>query len=109
MLQRAADAQYEGIMITVDTAVLGRRERDVRRGFSLPPKIGLDTVIDGVRHPRWTWDFLKSDPIQFANVKGNSSVGDGSTPVTLPTTSTVNSTPPCLGVTLNGFEITGQE
>ena len=83
MLQRAADAQYEGIMITVDTAVLGRRERDVRRGFSLPPKIGLDTVIDGVRHPRWTWDFLKSDPIQFANVKGNSSVGDGSTPVTL--------------------------
>ena len=83
MLQRAADAQYEGIMITVDTAVLGRRERDVRRGFSLPPKIGLDTIIDGVRHPRWTWDFLKSDPIQFANVKGNSSVGDGSTPVTL--------------------------
>ena len=48
MLQRAADAQYEGIMITVDTAVLGRRERDVRRGFSLPPKIGLDTIIDGV-------------------------------------------------------------
>ncbi len=27
-------------MLTVDTAVLGRRERDVRRGFTLPPKIG---------------------------------------------------------------------
>ena len=29
-------------MLTVDTAVLGRRERDIRRGFSLPPKIGLE-------------------------------------------------------------------
>ena len=83
MLERAAAAGYEGIMITVDTAVLGRRERDVRRGFSLPPKVGLDTIIDGIRHPRWTSDFLRAEPIQFANVKGSSAVGDGSTPVTL--------------------------
>ena len=45
MLERAARAKYEGIMITVDTAVLGRRERDVRRGFSLPPKVGLDLSL----------------------------------------------------------------
>ncbi len=83
MLERAARSGFEGIMITVDTAVLGRRERDVRRGFSLPPQIGLGTLIDGVRHPRWTLDFLRADPIQFANVKGSTNVGDGSTPVTL--------------------------
>ena len=83
MLDRAAASGYEGIMITVDTAVLGRRERDVRRGFSLPPKVGLETIIDGIRHPRWTSDFLRAEPIQFANVKGSSAVGDGSTPVTL--------------------------
>ena len=83
MLERAAASGYEGIMITVDTAVLGRRERDVRRGFSLPPKVGLDTIIDGIRHPRWTSDFLRAEPIQFANVKGSSAVGDGSTPGTL--------------------------
>ena len=83
MLERAAASGYEGIMITVDTAVLGRRERDVRRGFSLPPKVGLDTIIDGIRHPRWTSDFLRAEPIQFAIVKGSSAVGDGSTPVTL--------------------------
>ena len=83
MLERAAAADYEGIMITVDTAVLGRRERDVRRGFSLPPEIGFVTIIDGIRHPRWTADFLRAEPIQFANVKGSSAVGDGSTPVTL--------------------------
>ena len=83
MLERAAASGFEGIMITVDTAVLGRRERDIRRGFSLPPQVGLSTLIDGLRHPRWTLDFLRAEPIQFANVRGSATVGDGSTPVTL--------------------------
>ncbi len=82
LLRRAADAGYRAIVITVDTAVLGRRERDVRRGFSLPPSIGLDTLLDGVLHPAWTWAFLRSDPIRFANVVGRG-VGDGSDPVSL--------------------------
>ncbi len=75
LLDRAKESGYESIMITVDTAVLGRRERDVRRGFTLPPKIGLDTVIDGAIHPGGTWDFVRSDPIVFANVVGASEDG----------------------------------
>lgn len=82
MLQRAAAAEYSTIVITVDTAVLGRRERDVRSGFTLPPKLGLDTLLDGLLHPAWTWDFLRADPISFANVVGKS-VGDGSDAVSL--------------------------
>jgi len=82
MIARAAAADYEALMITVDTAVLGRRERDVRRGFSLPPKIGPGTVLDGAVHPRWTWDFVRAEPIAFANVVGKD-VGDGSDPVSL--------------------------
>ena len=69
-------------MLTVDTAVLGRRERDVRRGFSLPPKIGPGTIVDGALHPAWTWAFVRSEPIRFANVVGRD-VGDGASPVTL--------------------------
>jgi L-lactate dehydrogenase (cytochrome) len=68
MLERAAAADYEAIVITVDVPVLGRRERDVRRGFTLPPKIGLDTIIDGALHPGWTWSFVRAEPIAFANV-----------------------------------------
>ena len=82
MLERAAESHYEAIMITVDTAVLGRRERDIRRGFTLPPKIGLDTLLAGALHPGWTWDFVRAEPIAFANVVGRS-VGDGSDPITL--------------------------
>ncbi len=82
MLQRASAARYSTIVITVDTAVLGRRERDVRRGFTLPPKIGPGTLVDGALHPGWTLDFLRNPEIKFANVVGRS-VGDGSDPVSL--------------------------
>jgi L-lactate dehydrogenase (cytochrome) len=83
MIGRAASAGYESLVLTVDTAVLGRRERDVRRGFSLPPKIGLGTLVDGALHPGWTWRFLRSEPIRFANVQESAGVGDGTTAVTL--------------------------
>jgi L-lactate dehydrogenase (cytochrome) len=83
MIGRAATAGYEALVLTVDTAVLGRRERDVRRGFSLPPTIGMSTLVDGALHPGWTWRFLRSDPIRFANVRDDAGVGDGSTAVTL--------------------------
>ncbi len=82
MVERAAGAGYEALVLTVDTPVFGRRERDVRRGFSLPPTIGPSTLVDGLLHPSWTTGFLTSEPIRFANVIGRA-VGDGGTPVTL--------------------------
>ena len=82
LVLRAAEAGYTALWLTVDTAVLGRRERDVRRGFALPPKIGPGTLVDGAIHPAWTWGFLRNDPIMFANL-ADSSVPDGSTPVAL--------------------------
>ncbi len=82
MLSRAQAHGYEAIMLTVDTAVLGRRERDVRRGFTLPPKLGPGTIIDGILHPAWTWDFVRNDPITFANISGANG-GDTGTAVTL--------------------------
>jgi L-lactate dehydrogenase (cytochrome) len=82
MVQRAEAEGYEALMVTVDTAVFGRRERDVRRGFTLPPTIGLGTIVDGIRHPGWTWAFVRGGPITFANVSGDAT-RDGSTAVTL--------------------------
>ena len=82
MVDRAAGAGFEALVLTVDSVVLGRRERDVRRGFELPPKIGLGTLLDGAVHPGWTWAFVRSEPIRFANVTGRS-VGDGADAVSL--------------------------
>ena len=77
LLSRAAQAGYEAIAITVDTAVLGRRERDVRRGFTMPPQLGPGTLIDGLLHPGWTWAFARAEPITFSNVSGSSAPADG--------------------------------
>ena len=82
MILRAAEAGFEVLCITVDAAMLGRRERDVRRGFTLPPKLGLDTLIEGLVRPGWSLRFALSDPISFANVAGNNDI-DGSTAVDL--------------------------
>jgi len=38
---RAEQAGFRGLMLTVDTPILGRRERDFRNGFVLPPGITM--------------------------------------------------------------------
>jgi L-lactate dehydrogenase (cytochrome) len=83
MIARAAEAGYEAIMPTVDLAVLGQRDRDVRRGFTMPPKLGLGTLLDGAIHPGWTWAFARSEPIVFANVAQHGVGGGSSTAVSM--------------------------
>ncbi len=83
LLERAAASGFEAILLTVDTAVLGRRERDVRRGYTLPPKVGLDTVVDGLLHPGWTLGLLRNEPITFASVADDNPADDGTSAVSL--------------------------
>lgn len=86
MIERSAAAGYEALVVTVDAPQLGRRERDVRRGMELPPKLGFDTIVDGILRPSWTWQFLRNDPIMFANVTSSSRGGnkpDGTSAVVL--------------------------
>lgn len=90
MVERCREHGYEALVMTVDTAVLGRRERDVRRGFELPPKLGLGTLLDGAVHPGWTWAFARAEPIVFANVSTtradpSDAPGDGTDAVSLAT------------------------
>ena len=82
MILRAGEAGFDVLCITVDAAMLGRRERDVRRGFTLPPKMGIDTLFEGMIRPSWSLRFAFSEPISFANVAGNTDI-DGSTAVDL--------------------------
>jgi L-lactate dehydrogenase (cytochrome) len=65
-LERAHRAGYQAVVLTVDTAVLGRRARDLRNGFTVPPAPSLDIIWQGILHPAWTFDFLTTDPPRFA-------------------------------------------
>lgn len=41
LIGRAVAAGYDAIVLTVDAPVLGRRERDIRLGFTLPPGLTI--------------------------------------------------------------------
>jgi isopentenyl diphosphate isomerase/L-lactate dehydrogenase-like FMN-dependent dehydrogenase len=58
LLERASATGYEAVVVTVDAARAGARERDQRNGFVVPPRITARTLVDGVRRPRWTANFL---------------------------------------------------
>jgi len=43
-IAEARERGYSAIVVTVDTPVLGRRERDLRQGFEIPPNLPLPYV-----------------------------------------------------------------
>ena len=68
LVARARAAGYHALVLTIDVPVVGNRERDVRNGASLPPRIHLDTALDALRRPRWLLDFVRGSTITFANL-----------------------------------------
>ena len=77
LIQRAKDAGYETLVLTVDTPVAGRRERDYRNGFTIPPTVGLKTLLDGARKPSWWYGFMTTEPLDFAVVSRYTPGGTG--------------------------------
>jgi len=45
MLQRVAACGYTAVVLTVDAPLLGRRERDIRNAFSLPPHLKIANAV----------------------------------------------------------------
>ena len=74
LIERAKAAGYRALMVTVDTPVLGQRERDVRSGLVLPPRITLLNVLDTLQRPAWLWDFLTHPRPTFGNFTGMAGV-----------------------------------
>lgn len=68
LIARARDAGYRVLMLTVDTAVAGGRERDLRNGLTIPPTLTASTLVDGVRHPRWWLGLLRHEALMFSNL-----------------------------------------
>lgn len=68
ILQRAIDSGFETLVLAVDSPVPGRRTRDVRNGLAVPPKLTWHNVLDISRRPRWAFDKLSTDPIEFKMV-----------------------------------------
>ena len=67
LVQRAQDAGYEALILTVDTPVGGARLRDMHNGLTIPPALTLKTIADGAMHPAWWFNLLTTEPLSFAS------------------------------------------
>jgi len=66
-LERVRAAGFNGVILTVDVPVAGNRERDPRNGFSIPPKVTLQTATQVLSRPAWALDLLRQPPVKPAN------------------------------------------
>jgi L-lactate dehydrogenase (cytochrome) len=67
LIDRAAQAGFDALLVTVDTPVAGARLRDTRNGLTIPPALTPRTVLDAARRPRWWFDLLTTEPLAFAS------------------------------------------
>ncbi|MGB0263031.1 MAG: alpha-hydroxy acid oxidase, partial [Henriciella sp.] len=53
MLERAKAAKFDVLTLTVDTITGGNRERDLRTGFTSPPRLTPASLLSFALHPAW--------------------------------------------------------
>ena len=68
LVDRAAKAGFDTLVVTVDVPVAGARLRDKRNGFSIPPALTMGTVLNALPRPWWWFDFLTTEPLEFASL-----------------------------------------
>ncbi len=70
MAARAAASGYEALIVTVDTQLLGNRERDIRNGFVIPPTMSAREVANMATKLGWLFRMRRVIPnITFGNYR----------------------------------------
>ncbi len=57
-VERARDAGFEALVVTVDATIPYNREFDVRNGVTFPVRVTPRNLIDTMIHPRWLFGTL---------------------------------------------------
>ena len=69
-VERARAAGYRALVLTVDVPVISNRERDVRNGFTIPPRVTVRNVLDTARRVGWVRRVLLGPRLTLANLVG---------------------------------------
>jgi (S)-mandelate dehydrogenase len=70
LLQRAHAAGYEALVVTLDLATGGKRERDLRNRFTVPLRPNWQTIRDFASRPGWCLQVLRHGQPRFENLWG---------------------------------------
>ena len=68
LVDRAAKAGFDTLLVTVDVPVAGARLRDTRNGMTIPPTLTPKTVLNALPRPEWWINFLTTEPLAFASI-----------------------------------------
>ncbi len=68
LVRRCADLGYETLCLTVDVPVTGQRERDLRNGMTIPPRIGVRNAAGVLSRPGWALRVGRAG-VTFANIE----------------------------------------
>lgn len=58
LIRRAKALDVRVLMLTIDTPVMAKRERNMRNGFKRPMKMTPSVILQGLSRPAWTWRYL---------------------------------------------------
>lgn len=68
LLERAREAKFNVMALTVDTITGGNRERDLRTGFTSPPRLTPSSLFSFAAHPAWAWNFLTNEKFDMPHL-----------------------------------------
>ncbi|GAA3342176.1 quinone-dependent L-lactate dehydrogenase [Curtobacterium pusillum] len=68
VLDRAAAAEYEALVVTIDAPTAGARYRDTANRLAVPLRLDARRAPSALRHPRWWLAHLRDEPLRFASV-----------------------------------------
>ncbi len=72
---RAEAAGYKALVVTVDVPAPGKRFRDLRNGFTVPPSLTISSGLDMMRRFGWLRQMASQPRISFPNFEGYGSSG----------------------------------
>ena len=52
---RAQESGYDALVLTIDNQLIGKRERDIVNGFTIPPRLDLSQMLAFAKKPSWWW------------------------------------------------------
>ena len=59
LVRRAKQLDVPVLVLTADTPVIGKRERNIKNGFRRPMKMTPGVILQGLSRPAWTYRYLK--------------------------------------------------
>jgi L-lactate dehydrogenase (cytochrome) len=68
LIERAKAAGCSALVLTVDLALQGQRDRDVHNGLTIPPTLRISNLLNFATRPGWVWRYLTGPKVLPASL-----------------------------------------